>query len=459
LNSSFTDAQNGIEHHPIYHTRTAFMNAIVRMMRVRKPISAALGAAILMLGLAALGGGSGTNFGDPLPGLTPDLQARFVAGQANFSSPDTPQTGLGPVFNNTPCAACHSAGAVGGGSIITETRFGTVTNGVFDPLAQYGGSLIHSQGIGTFPTLVPSAVGPVGTLVNFVGEIVPQPPAVPNGPATIVAGRRTTPLFGLGLVDAVSDDTFQFLANVEQFLSPDTAGRVNVVTDVFADGQDPEARAGRFGWKCQHSTLFAFSGDAYLNEIGITTPLFPNENVPQDPNQGRLVNPALLAANPGPAVGPDNTNDPDNASLSQFTDFMTFLAPPPRLPLTDQSRSGAGTFFAIGCANCHVPTLTTGPNSIPQLDQVRFHPFSDFLLHDMGPLGDGIAQAGAGQTEMRTAPLWGVRVLPSFLHDGRASTLSEAILFHAGQGQAASNNFANLEADDQANLIAFLNSL
>jgi CxxC motif-containing protein (DUF1111 family) len=433
------------------------MKVIRRMMRLRRPISAALlGVGGLLFLVFAMGpGGSSPTFGDPFARLSPALQARFVAGQANFSSPDTPQTGLGPVFNNTPCAACHTAGAVGGGSIITETRYGTVTDGVFDPLAQYGGSLIHSQGIGTFPTLVPSAVGPVGTLVNFVGEIVPQPPAVPNGPATIVAGRRTNPLFGLGLVDAVPSSTFQAIADLEQQLTPETAGRVNVVSDVFADGQAPEARAGRFGWKCQHSTLFAFSGDAYLNEIGITTPFLPNENVPQDPNQGRLVNPALLAANPGPQP----TNDPDNSSLSQFTDFMTFLAPPPKLALTAQAKQGARTFAAIGCINCHLPALTTGPNSIPQLNQVTFFPFSDFLLHDMGPLGDGIAQAGAGQTEMRTAPLWGVRVITSFLHDGRASTLSQAILAHAGQGQAARNNFANLNATAQANLIAFLNSL
>jgi CxxC motif-containing protein (DUF1111 family) len=443
LNSSFIDMQNGIEHHPIYQTRTALMNAIMRMMRVRKPISAALGAAILMLGFAALGGGSGTNFGDPLPGLTPDLQARFVAGQANFEGTDTPQTGLGPVFNNTGCSQCHSTPVVGGGSTLTETRYGTLTNGVFDPLAQYGGSLMNSQGIGLFNG------------VNFVAEVVPQPPAVPNGPATIVAGRRTTPLFGLGLVGAVSDETFQHLANLEQFLSPDTAGRVNVVTEVVADGQDPQSIVGRFGWKCQHGSLFNFAGDAYLNEMGITTPLFPNENCPQDPAQGRLANCALLAANPGPAP----TNDPDNTSVTQFTDFMTLLAPPPKLALTDQARSGARTFFAIGCANCHVPALQTGPNSIPQLDQVRFFPFSDFLLHDMGSLGDGIAQAGAGQTEMRTAPLWGVRVLTTFLHDGRATTLSQAILAHDGQGAAAAGGFSDLSAQQQANLIAFLNSL
>ena len=420
------------------------MNAILRMMRVRKPISAALvGVAVLVFVVFALGSGNSPTFGDPFSGLSTTLQAEFVAGQQNFASVETIAGGLGPVFNNNACAACHSTPAVGGGSTTLETRYGTVTNGVFDPLTQYGGSLIHSQGIGLFNG------------VNFVGEIVPQPPAVPGGPATIVAGRRTTPLFGLGLVGAVPNSTFQDIADLEQQLTPETAGRVNVVSDVFADGQAPQQFAGRFGWKCQHGTLFGFAGDAYLNEMGITTPLFPDENCPQDPTQGCLANCALLAANPASS----NPNEPDNDDLTQFTEFMTLLAPPPQLALTAQAKRGAVTFAAIGCANCHLPALKTGPNSIPQLNQVAFFPFSDFLLHDMGALGDGIAQSGAGQTEMRTAPLWGVRVITSFLHDGRASTLSQAILAHAGQGQAARNNFANLSATQKADLIAFLNSL
>jgi cytochrome c peroxidase len=116
---------------------------------------------------------------------------------------------------------------------------------------------------------------------------------------------------------------------------------------------------------------------------------------------------------------------------------MPLLAPLPPLPLTRQARIGQKLFSAIGCANCHRPTLQTGPSPIPQLNNATFHPFSDFLLHDMGSLGDGIAQAGAGQTEMRTSPLRGVRVLTTFLHDGRATTLSQAILAHAGQGAAA----------------------
>ena len=420
------------------------MNATVRMMRMRKPISAALvGVALLVFVVFALGSGNGPNFGNPFSGLSTTLQAEFTAGQQNFETVETVAGGLGPVFNNVSCVICHSTPATGGGSATLETRYGTVTNGVFNPLAQYGGSLIHSQGIGLFNG------------VNFVGEIVPQPPAVPGGPATIVAGRRTTPLFGLGLVGAVPNSTFADIAALEQQLTPETAGRVNVVTDVFADGQDPQQFAGRFGWKCQHGTLFGFSGDAYLNEMGITTPLFPTENCPQDPTQGRLVNCALLAANPATS----NPNEPDNNDLTQFTEFITLLAPPPQVPLTARAKRGAVTFAQIGCANCHLPGFTTGANAIPQLNEVTFFPFSDFLLHDMGALGDGIAQSGAGQTEMRTAPLWGVRVITSFLHDGRASTLSEAILAHAGQGQAARNNFAGLSATDQANLIAFLNSL
>ena len=138
---------------------------------------------------------------------------------------------------------------------------------------------------------------------------------------------------------------------------------------------------------------------------------------------------------------------------------MTFLAPPPQLALTSQAQKGARTFATIGCANCHLPALQTGSNAIAALNNVTFFPFSDFLLHDMGKLGDGIAQGGARQTEMRTAPLWGVRVLKTFLHDGRATTLSAAILAHDGQGKTASNRFSALSASDKSNLLAFLNSL
>ena len=182
-----------------------------------------------------------------------------------------------------------------------------MVNGQFDPMTEFGGSLIQKQGIGLFNG------------VNFVGEVVPRQ-------ATIVAGSgRTTPLFGLGLVGAVPDQTFETLANLEQQYTPDTAGRVATLTDQ-ATG---EPIAGRFGWKCQQGSLFTFSGYAYLNEMGITTPLFPTENCPQG-------NCALLAANPATS----NPNEPDNDDLQAFTDFMTLLAPFPPVALTAAAKTG-----------------------------------------------------------------------------------------------------------------------
>jgi CxxC motif-containing protein (DUF1111 family) len=258
-----------------------------------------------------------------------------------------------------------------------------------------------------------------------------------------VAKRRANPLFGLGLVDAVPDETLQEVARLEQAVTPATAGRANVVTDV-ASGQP---RVGRFGWKCQIGTVLTFAGNAYLNEIGVTTPLFPNENCPQGDC-------ALLAADPA-ATEPNDTN----ATVMQFADFVTFLAPPPRKAPRRGEGAGAVLFARIGCADCHLPALQTGPNPVAALDRVVFFPFSDFLLHDMGTLNDGIAQGGASTHEMRTAPLWGARVRTSFLHDGRAPTVRDAILAHDGQGRPARDRFAGLDDDEQDRVVDFINGL
>jgi CxxC motif-containing protein (DUF1111 family) len=380
-----------------------------------------------VLALGFLGNSPAPKFGDPVAGLTAAQLARFQAGVAEFTQVETASTGLGPVFNNNSCAACHIDAATGGGSsTIIETRFGRVSNGVFDPLANLGGSLIQSQGIG----------GPFNPgAVTFVGEVVPSQ-------ANVVTGRRTTPLFGAGLVEAVPDAFLMNLAAKEQFQAPQSAGRVSVVVDPPSN----QTRVGRFGWKAQHATLFSFAGDAYLNEIGITTPLFPTENCPQG-------NCALLAANPVPAL--NDTND----ALQALADFMAFLAPPPPPNPQRNARGGDQVFAQIGCAFCHQPTLMTGPNTALALNHVAFNPFSDFLLHDMGSLGDGIVQGGTGAREMRTAPLWGLRNVTAFLHDGRAATIEAAILAHDGQGRPARERFRQLSSSDKACLIAFLSAL
>jgi CxxC motif-containing protein (DUF1111 family) len=380
---------------------------------------------VAVVAFVAMGQVPPPNFGDPLPGLTTAQQARFNAGLDQFEEAESVEDGLGPVFNDVSCAACHSVGGVGGGSDIFVTRFGRTDHGRFDPLAQFGGSLIQKNGIGQFGAF------------NFVAEVVPPI-------ANTVAKRRTVPLFGLGLVDAVPDRLFFAIAQRQQEQSPDTAGRVAIVTDV-ASGQQ---RVGKFGWKCQNATLLTFSGDAYLNEMGITTPMFPNENCPQG-------NCAMLAGNPALR----NPNDVDNSALTALTDFMTLLGPPPPGPSNPSTRAGGQVFQAIGCANCHLPALVTGQSPIRALNNVAFQPFSDFLLHDMGNLGDGIVQSAASGSQMRTAPLWGLREFTTFLHDGRANSVTAAILAHDGQGGSARNRFRSLDPTRKAQLLAFLNSL
>ncbi len=363
--------------------------------------------------------------GRPMPGLPAAALARWNAGLQGFLKPDDVPGGLGPVFTENACAVCHGSPAPGGAGLRLVTRIGRVVNGQFDPLVAFGGPAIQDRGIGRFNG------------VNFVGEVVPPQ-------ATIVAHRRTTPLFGLGLVDAVPDAVFLALAEHEREMSPGTAGHVSVVTDP-ATGQ---ARVGRFGWKAQQPTLLAFAGDAYVNELGVTTPLFPIENCPQ----GHC---ALLAANPATS----EPNEPDNDDIQQFADFITFLAPAPPGKVGPDERAGQAIFHQIGCANCHMPTLQTGPHAVAALDEVAFAPYSDFLLHDMGGLGDGIVQNQAGPTMMRTAPLWGLRFEPSYLHDGRARTPDQAIHAHDGQARPAANVYAHLNANQKAQLLAFLNSL
>jgi CxxC motif-containing protein (DUF1111 family) len=376
---------------------------------------------VVALGAASLAAAAG--FGDPIAGITEDEAARFVEGKLAFEAVETPEDGLGPVFNGDSCAGCHSVGGSGGGSETVETRFGTIRAGAFDPLADLGGSLIQTDGIGEQASC------------DFVGEVVPDE-------ATIVAGRRTTPLFGLGLVAAVPDRAFRQLARRQARHSPETAGRPAIVTSVATGLRS----VGRFGWKSQVASLLDFSADAYLNEMGITTPLFPDESCPQGDC-------ALLACDPIPGV------DDDLEDVELFRDFMTFLAPPPTRRPSRSARDGRRIFERIGCEGCHVRTLTTGASETGPLQRRSFHAYSDFLLHDMGSLGDGIEQGDASGREMRTAPLWGLRLITTYLHDGRASSLEEAILAHDGQGRRARDRFDALPAPDKQRLLAFLRTL
>jgi len=437
------------------------------------------GAIPILLGAAALscGGGGGTGqgelgtaqqalLGDSLAGIS---AADFQAAEAAFSTVEGITDGLGPIFNAEGCAVCHSNGAVGGAGQQIERRFGKFVNGIFDPLANEGGSLRQLFSLGTFNN--------GSTVCTVPVEVEPADATMHN------VGRRTIPLFGLGLVDAMPDAFFAALARQQPAAM---RGVVNQVSVLLPNPADPtqhigSTRVARFGWKANVPSLMQFAADAYLNEMGITTQhcfrgrsvidfaieSAPN-GIPQPAGCDDLAPPAPAGVPPGTddAVGactPGKTQIQDD--VAEFNTFMTFLAPPARdLSNPAGIAQGEPVFTQIGCATCHVPTTFTTPpnpfNGVP--GKFAFNPYSDFLAHDMVALGDMIGNAGdsvAVTRRMRTQPLWGNRFETQFLHDGRAANIAEAIGFHDGQAAAARDAFNALSPGDQAALVQFVQSL
>jgi CxxC motif-containing protein (DUF1111 family) len=363
-----------------------------------------------------------SQFGDPIQGLDNALLADFAIGKAEFTAVEIPEGGLGPIFNGNSCAECHTAGGVGGASIEKVTRFGRSVGHRFDSLNHVGGSLLQAKAID--PSLQ---------------EVVPAE-------ANVVVQRITTPLFGMGLIEAITDASLIASANRPK---PDgVRGKASLVLDV-ATG---ESRVGRFGWKAQQATLLAFSGDAYVNEMGITSRLFPTENAPN--RRTDLIAPYITVGVVEDVVDPVT----GKGDIDVAADFMRLLAPPPAHP-NNQSQSGARVFEKTGCATCHTPVLVTGPSKIAGLSNQPVHLFSDLLLHDMGSLGDGIEQGTAKARDIRTAPLWGLRVRPAFLHHGRVTTVEGAIEAHDGEALRSKQRFQALSRQEQGELLTYLGSI
>lgn len=373
--------------------------------------------------------------GDALPNLTSAQQAAFLTGLDTFEEVEGLADGLGPVFNDKSCAGCHSVGATGGSGTQFEVRAGSLQNGVFNSLVSEGGQLFDLFSVENLTGNERHAI-PNCTLAKN-GEPIPAD-------ANVTAKRRTTALFGLGFVDATPDATFAALAAAEPAA---IRGHTNMVFNIAAGA----TTVGKFGWKAQVPTLHQFSGDAYLNEMGITNPEFPNEQPPL----GRTDTIAACDLVPG--------LEDDGGDVAAFTDFMAALAPIAPLSESAQAQAGDLLFTTIGCDGCHVRSITAGASPIAAINNQPYHPFSDFLLHDMGTLGDQIGDNGtAGVTEMRTAPLWGMHLMDTkhqLLHDGRATSVPDAILRHDGQGLAARNAFNALTNTQKNNVVAFLNTL
>ncbi|MES1176185.1 MAG: di-heme oxidoredictase family protein [Myxococcales bacterium] len=409
--------------------------------------------------------------GDALPGTN---AAQFADAKANFAAVENAAAdGLGPIFNANACGTCHQNGALGGAGQQIEARYGTLIGGVFNGLPNTGGSLRQLFGIGGFN------IG--GLNCNSGVDANPAPGA------TIFAGRLTTPLFGLGLVDSLPDSAFDTLASREPTA---IRGVVNRFAIALPNPLDPSQHVGtvrvaRFGWKANVPSLAQFSGDAYVNEMGITTTscingaannAFATENRANRAPTNALIN--GCPDDPKPGVDDDFAAETGctgpNANILQddlanFTFFMAHLAPPPQVAIRAGTAEDRGrTLFssaALACNGCHRSDSdvfrSTSAGGVPA--GIVFAPFSDFLAHDMGALGDQIGindgDSVAATRRMRTAPLWGLRSRNKLLHDGRTTDRGAAILAHAGQGAAASAAYSALPASSKSDLLAYLNTL
>jgi CxxC motif-containing protein (DUF1111 family) len=363
-----------------------------------------------------------TQFGDHLNGLTAEQINLFLDGKDDFEKAESVEGGLGPIFNRDSCVACHSSPVTGGGSSVNVTRFGVTVHGKFDPLDSLGGSLLQENSI------VPEAQ-------EFV-------PAIAN----VVIHRNSTPLFGLGLMEAIPDA--EIVRNARQYGNEQIHGRVGWVTDIVSG----KRMAGRFGWKAQQATITAFAADAYRNEMGVTNKYFPTENAPNG-NQ-ELLKKFDFVQDPE-----DQATATSIADFEKVANFMKFLAAPPVNKPTPTTAAGQLIFNNLGCALCHTPVMHTGYSSIAALNNKDVRLFSDLLLHDMGSLGDGIVQETATGREFRTPPLWGISQSAPYLHDGRALTIDEAIKAHEGEGKVVKDRYLKLNKAQQKLLTDFVLSL
>jgi CxxC motif-containing protein (DUF1111 family) len=432
-----------------------------------------------------------SGFGQPLPGVqgsSSDLQI-FANGQLSFKEVDS-LPALGPIFNSRSCGACHFQPAIGGsGEFIQEVR--VRDNTVGGPLHIFasdnilrlgpqmqGNTTIFPNGLEATPLgcqiTVPGCKQSAcqkeeATRTTFNTSLAicdPTSSSFASGD-NCTAERQSTPLFGFGLVEAVSDQTLLSIASGEP--AP-IQGVAKIVTEIGAGGT-PTSRVGRFGWKDDHATLRGFAADAYLNEVGITNPDHPAELSNCALNQTQFG--VLLDAADDPE---DTTDSGGHADIDRFADFMRALSPPPTIAQNSSAKNGGTLFNQIGCNGCHLPNLTTDSNpasfippttgGVPitkslnsDLAKQTFHPYSDFLLHSMGSLGDGITSGVADQFMIRTAPLWGVRAKSKLLHDGRADDIPTAISLHEGQGHDAAQAFEALTPPQQQDVVNFLDTL
>ncbi len=411
-------------------------------------------------------------FSTPAPNLSADGLAKHLEGDVEFEAvfvtvPAEVNPGLGPVYNNISCINCHARDGRGraptSGEKLTSMLFrvslpnpnGDGTQGPV-PVPGFGTQLNNRAIFG---------VPPEGTVtINYTeGEFMTsdgvkvhlRTPSykIENAyqplPDDVEISPRVAPVvFGLGLLEAVPEATILALADEDDQDGDGISGKPNYVWDVQKNGLS----LGRFGWKANQPTLIQQVASAYHDDMGITTSLLPRESSDGQPQyDGRGDDPEL-----------------SDEILDVVTFYVQTLAVPARRGLDDPIvQHGEELFESAGCSGCHIPTLETGTLSdVPEVSNQTIHPYTDLLLHDMGPgLADNRPDFLASGSEWRTPPLWGIGLVKvvnghtNFLHDGRARGLLEAVLWHGGEAEQSRDAVQGMSASDRNALIAFLESL
>jgi CxxC motif-containing protein (DUF1111 family) len=371
------------------------------------------------------GGGLGTA---PDECTNPPVANRsFLDNLAIFEEREEVDEGLGPTYNDVACSSCHQAPITGHISQINEFRAADA-NGNPPPGGQ---TLIQDRAIDA------DAQERINTGLSS-HEF-----------------RSTRTLLGDGFVEAINSNTLVANVNAQPAAQ---RGQLRTVTVLEAA---PATRTGRFGHKSQHASLESFAADAYLNEMGITSPLQPNDNNILGQSSAPFDNGC-----DGPCTDPEDDGD----DVEAFTDFMRGLKAPARGPINADVNAGSSLFDAIGCAVCHTRTFTTstpgtvingGAFTVPAtLGNKIIHPFSDFALHNIGTSGGIGGEPGVNDRfATTTIALWGVRTKHRFMMQGNTHTIFDSIQVHGGQASTARTNFNNLSTTQKNQLIAFVLSL
>ncbi|MCB9436592.1 MAG: c-type cytochrome [Anaerolineales bacterium] len=416
-------------------------------------------------------------FGQQVPGLERWDSLYFFVGNSFFNqnwvqapSSTTARDGLGPFFNSRSCAGCHFKDGRGRapnfdgesptGFLIRLSIPERDIHGANLPDPTYGGQfqdhsifgeigegtlhIEYTEQAGTFADGTPYSLRvPTYTIENLTyGEMHPE---------VMFSPRVANQMIGLGLLEAVPESTLLALADPTDTNQDSISGRPNWVWDYYNN----RMAIGRFGWKANQPHLLQQVASAFAGDMGISTSLFPADNC---------------------TTAQTNCADVINGGVPEISDddflkvvlYSSTLAVPAQRDYDDPIvLQGRELFETTGCSNCHVPTLETGVHlTIPTLSHQTIHPYTDLLLHDMGAgLADSRPDYQATGSEWRTPPLWGIGLFETvnghtfYLHDGRARNLTEAVLWHGGEAQAARDTFLAMSTAERDALIRFLRSL